>query len=151
MEKVELEQKVEKLIRENWDREHLSSYDIWKSLRLVNEEFVFNLMKMREVLIEYHRYGQKGLVQYGWIHCNDEISPPMREMCDKIREVILDGFLHLRTLKDSDVWESLRNLERRWMVDELNDMTKVLEEYKQARHVDPTLFSQEEILNALNG
>lgn len=149
MEKNELEQQVETLIRQQWDRACLSSFDVWKALRLINEEFVYNLMKMREVLIDYHRSGQEGFVQYGWIHCTDTADEAMQDLCAQMREIILDGFLHLRTLKDSDVWEALRNLERRWMVDELNDMTKMLEEYKQGRQGVPPLFSEAEILQAL--
>ena len=149
MEKDELERQVETLVREQWDRDRLSSFEVWKALRLINEEFVYNLMKMREVLIDYHRSGQEGFVQYSWIHCTGTADENLQDLCAQVREIILDGFLHLRTLKDSDVWEALRNLERRWMVDELNDMTKMLEEHKQSRQAAPPLFSQDEILQAL--
>jgi hypothetical protein len=145
-------------VRENWDTGPLDGYEVWQVLQAFGEEFAYNLIQMREVLIDYYKGENSGLVQYVWQQKMDHLENEMKALGVCLRETILAHFLEMRVLRDAEIWEVLRRLENKWMIAQLNDKTRLVESYKQEQFQEQEetaadkaseLYSQDEILEII--
>ena len=152
------EEKLERLVRKNWDAHRLDGYEVWRVLRALGEEFAYNLMQMREVLIDYYKGEHNGLFQYVWQQKMDHLDNEMMALGICLRETVLTYFLEMRVLQDAEIWEVLRRLENKWMIGQLNDKTRQVESSKQEQIQEQEetetvkaseFYSQDEILEII--
>ena len=143
------EKRLEELIEEHWDKEYVSQYEVWRVLRMVGEEFIFNLIKVRETLVSHYAKGEEGSIKYSWQKTMGEegmINEEMASLCKALRNEVVDNYFNSKEFTEQDIWGGIRKLEKRWIVEKLNEMTEDLETQKENKKQPQAFYSAEEIL-----